>query len=346
MRLGLVGYGVGGRLFHAPYIQAAEDVELVGVVTTDPTRRAQVAEDLPGMPVYDSLTALLAAGVDAVTITTPPQTRRDLVLEALSAGAHVVADKPFAPSATAARDLAQAARDAGRLLAVFHNRRWDTDVRTVRQVLDSGRLGDLWRVESRFELDQPEGLEAGPSGGLLRDLGTHVVDQMLWLLGPVTSVYAELDVVDLPEGPTDAGFAISMTHSSGVRSRVAAGKLNKNVEKSWRAYGSEGSYVASGSDVQTAALVSGRRPIDEGPAWGYEDESLWGVISTSAGREPVPSARGAYQDYYSAFAAAVRGEGPLPVTAEEGAAVLDVLDAARTSAAEQRVVTLPGIAEQ
>lgn len=340
MRIGLVGYGVGGRYFHAPYIAAAQGIELVGVVTGSAQRRAEVALDYPGMPVYDSLEDLLAAGVDAVTITTPPQTRRDLVLRALAAGVHVVADKPFAPSAEVARELADAARAANRQLAVFHNRRWDSDARTVRAVLDSGRLGELWRVESRFELDEPSTLEAGPQGGLLRDLGTHLVDQMIWLLGPVASVHAELDYVDLDSGRTDAGFAINLTHRSGVRSRVSAGKLNRHVEKSWRAYGTSGSYVAFGTDAQTQALFAGRRPAAEGEQWGFEDPSRWGVLSTAQGEERVPSARGAYQDYYTAFAAAVRGEGPLPVSAEDGIRLLEVLDAARLSATEGRVVQL------
>ena len=275
MRLGLVGYGDGGRLFHAPYIEAAKGIELVGVVTTSEQRRAQLAQDRPGMPVYDSLADLIAAGVDAVTVTTPPQTRRELVLEALAACVHVVADKPFAPNAVAAQELADAARAADRLLAVFHNRRWDADVRTVRALIDSGWLGELWRVESRFELDEPQSLDAGPDGGLLRDLGTHLVDQMIWLLGPVSSVYAELDEIDLPAGRTDAGFAISLRHASGVRSRVAAWKLNRVAEKSWRVYGSAGGYRASGTDVQTQAILAGRRPVDEGAGWGYEDESRW-----------------------------------------------------------------------
>ncbi len=340
MRIGLVGYGVGGRYFHAPYIAAAQGIELAGVVTGNAQRRAEVAVDHPGLPVYDTLEDLLAAGVDAVTITTPPQTRRDLVLRALAAGVHVVADKPFAPSAEVARELAAAAEAAGRLLAVFHNRRWDTDLRTVRAVLDSGRLGRLLRVESRFELDQPSTLEAGPQGGLLRDLGTHVVDQMIWLLGPVASVYAELDHVDLPGGRTDSGFTISLTHRSGVRSRVTAGKLNRLIEKSWRAYGSDGSYLAFGTDVQTQALLAGRSPVAEGERWGLEDPAHWGVLRTAQGEETVPSARGAYQDYYTAFAAAARGEGPLPVSAVEGIQLLEVLDAARLSATEGRVVRL------
>ena len=119
MRIGLVGYGLGGRAFHAPYIEAADGAELVGVVARSPERRREVERDLPGIPIYASLGAMLGAGVDAVTITTPPQTRRELVLEALDHGVHVVADKPFAPSADAGRELVDAADKAGVLLSVY-----------------------------------------------------------------------------------------------------------------------------------------------------------------------------------------------------------------------------------
>ena len=218
VRLGLVGYGVGGRYFHAPFAVAAKDVELAGVVTRSPDRRAELATDLPGVPAHDSLTELLAAGVDAVTITTPPQTRRELVLEAIAAGVPTIADKPFAPTAAAGRELVAAARDAGVPLNVFHNRRWDADIRTLAAVLRGGRLGELWGVESRMEQADSSTLEVGPDAGLLRDLGSHLVDQVLWLLGPARSVYAELDHLDLDGGRTDCRFTVSLTHTSGVRS--------------------------------------------------------------------------------------------------------------------------------
>ena len=151
--------------------------------------------DLPGVPVFSGLAEMLRAGVDAVTITTPLQTRRDLVLEAIDAGVAVIADKPFAPSAEAGRDLDRAAKARGVPLAVFQNRRFDADILTLRGVLQSGALGRLWRVHSRFDLDDPNTLEGGPTGGLLRDLGSHLVDQMLWLLGPAVAVTAHLDEV-------------------------------------------------------------------------------------------------------------------------------------------------------
>jgi predicted dehydrogenase len=313
---------------------AADGCDLAGVVARSPQRIAEVKQDLPGVPVFGSLGDLLDAGVDAVTISTPPHTRRELVLEAIGRGVHVVADKPFAPTAAAGRDLAEAGVAAGVLLSVFHNRRWDTDVTTLRGVLDGGRLGEVWRLDSRFDLDQPQTLEAGPDGGLLRDLGSHLVDQALWLLGPARLVSANLDWVDRPEGRTDAGFVITITHESGAHSHVSASKLNRVDSRELRVFGSQGSYVSSQTDVQAQAIFAGARPIDDPEGWGYEAPERWGTLSTADGTERVPSAQGAYADYYARFAAAVAGTGPQPVPAAEAVGTLAVLDAARISAAE------------
>jgi predicted dehydrogenase len=341
VRLGVVGYGAGGRLFHTPFIEAAEGIELAGVVTRSAVRRAEVEHDWPGTPVFDSLGALLASGVEAVTITTPPETRRELVLEALAGGVHVMADKPFAPTAEVGRELAAAAASAGLLLSVFHNRRWDADIRTLAALLDSGQLGDLWRVHSRFDLDDPETLEAGPGGGLLRDLGSHVVDQMLWLLGAVRSVNAHLDWVELPEGRTDAGFCLELDHVSGVRSHVESSKVNHLEARELRAYGSAGSYRALGTDVQAQAILAGLRPVDDPEAWGYEEPARWGVLATAAGEVPVRSEQGRHHDLYTAFAAAIRGEGEQPVPALDAVRTLAVLDAARLSAERGSSVEVP-----
>lgn len=340
MRLGLVGYGNGGRYFHAPFLEAARDVEIAGVVARAEATRAAVAEDLPGVPIHASLTELLAAGVDAVTITTPPATRRDLVLEAIAAGVHVVADKPFAPSAETAREMADAARAAGVVLSVFHNRRFDADLRTLAGVLESGRLGELWRVHSRFDLDQPGQLEAGPQGGLLRDIGTHLVDQLMWLLGPVASVSARLDHVDLPEGRTDAAFLVTLRHASGVTSTASSTKLNHVQRRTLLAYGSAGAYEVASTDVQAEAILAGKRPAEDPVAWGYDAPEHWGTLHTADGDEPVPSVQGSYVEFYEQFASACAGQGPAPSPAEEGVAVLEVLDAARRAAETGETVRL------
>lgn len=341
MRIGLVGYGTGGQHFHAPFIAAAEGVILAGVVARAPATVARVEADLPGVPVFPSLTAMIeAGGIDAVTVTTPPETRRALVLEAIDAGLHVIADKPFAPTAEAGRDLDAAAKAKGVVLGVYHNRRFDADFQTLRKVVMDGRLGRIWRVHSRMDQDSPATLEAGPTGGLLRDLGSHVVDQMLWLLGPAMSVDAQLDLVDLPEGRTDASFTITLRHEGGAHSHISASKLNHMAERELRAYGDKGSYQSLGTDVQAQAIFAGRRPADDPPAWGYEDEAHWGTLRTPSGEERVPSEQGRYHDYYEAFVGAVREGTPPPVTAKEAIRTLAVLDAARTSAAEGRTVEL------
>ncbi|AMM22276.1 dehydrogenase [Frondihabitans sp. PAMC 28766] len=334
LRFGIVGYGAGGKYFHAPFVKAARGIELVGVVARSADKKAQIIQDLPGVAVFDSLTDLLAAGVDAVTVTTPPATRRALVLEAVAAGVHVVADKPFAPSALSAVELAEAAEKAGVVLSVYHNRRFDADALTLKKVLDSGRLGDVWRFHSRFDLDDAVSLEAGPDGGLLRDLGSHIVDQAVWLFGDVDEVSAQLDWVDLPEGRTDAGFVVILKHANGVASYVSASKLNHVEKKQLLVYGADGSYESDGTDVQAQAIFAGRRPADDVEGWGYEAESRWGVLRTADGDEVVPSAQGSYVDFYEQFAAAVRGEGEAPSPARDGIRTLAVLDAARRSGEE------------
>lgn len=333
LRIGVVGYGTGGRHFHAPFIQAAEGCILAGVVARADKTIAAVRADYPGLPVFPTLDAMIASDmVDAVTITTPPETRRDLVLQAIAAGLHVLADKPFAPDAVGARYLDRAAKAKGVTLGVYQNRRWDSDLQTLKKVIDTGSLGQVWRIHSRMDFDDPATLEAGPTGGLLRDLGSHLVDQMLFLLGPVRSVMAHLDHVDLPRGRTDAGFHISMTHARGQYSHVSASKLNHFAQRELRAYGSAGAYVSHSTDVQAQAIFAGKRPAQDLAAWGYEPESHWGTLYTAAGVASVHAEPGRYQAYYEAFARAVQTNGPAPVTATEGTRTLAVLDAARLSA--------------
>jgi len=227
VRIGVVGYGTGGQHFHTPFVAAARNCELAGIVARAEETIAKARADWPNTPIFPSLTAMIEAGVcDAVTITTPPQTRRELVLEAINAGLHVIADKPFAPNYDRAMELDAAAKAKGVMLSVYQNRRFDADLQTLKKVIDDGHLGRVWRIESRMDQDSPQTIEAGPSGGLLRDLGSHVVDQMIYLLGPVQTVDAQLDVVDLPEGPTDVSFTITLRHTSGAHSHVSACKRN------------------------------------------------------------------------------------------------------------------------
>lgn len=340
MKIGLVGYGAGGRYFHAPFISAAQGLDLVGIVARAPETIANAKADYPGVAIYPSLSAMLDVGVDIVTITTPPQTRRELVLEAIAAGVAVVADKPFSPDAKTGRELAEAAEAKGVILSIFHNRRFDADILTLRKVLEQQRVGKLWRFHNRMDLDDPLTLDGGETGGILRDLGSHLVDQTLWLLGPVTTVYANLDFIECPEGLTDASFTLTLTHANGVHSHLSSTKLNRITRRELTLYGEDGSYTSNGTDVQAQAILAGKRPADDLAAWGYEQPAHWGMLRTVHGEETIPSEQGCYHAYYQAMAEAVRTGGVPPVTAEQAIHTLDILDAAIISAREKRLVTL------
>jgi predicted dehydrogenase len=290
--------------------------------------------------VVDSLAALIALGVDAVVISTPPATRQDLVLQAIAAGVHVVADKPFAPDHASAIALVEAAEAAGVLLNVFHNRRFDTDVVTARGVLQSGELGTIQRLDLRLDQDDPSTLERGPEGGLLRDLGSHVVDQALHLLGPATAVSARIDTIDDAAGPTDVAFSLRIDHANGAHSHVSSTKTHGLCSRELRLLGTDGSYRSDFTDVQFEALRRGEHPSADRASWGFETSERWGALSARGIRTTVPSAKGDYTRFYELFADAVRDGGQGPAPAREGAAVVQVLEAARRSQDEGRTITL------
>ncbi|CAM5419539.1 Gfo/Idh/MocA family oxidoreductase [Streptomyces xanthochromogenes] len=351
LRVGLVGYGLAGSVFHAPLIAATEGLVLDTVVTSNPERQAQArAEHGDGLRFAGSPEELHDAGLDLVVIASPNKTHVPIATGALKAGLPVVVDKPLAGTAAEARGLASLAEERGLLLSVFQNRRWDNDFLTLKRLLADGELGDIQRFESRFERwrPQPKGgwRESGdPSeiGGLLYDLGSHVVDQALVLFGPALRVYAEADV-RRPGAEADDDTFIAITHAGGVRSHLHVSATTAQLGPRFRVLGSSAGYVKYGLDPQEAALREGRRPGVDKP-WGEEPQSLWGHLGSgesplTGGGAPVETAPGDYPAYYAAIAKALREGGEPPVTAHEAAAALDVLEAARRSAREGVTVEL------
>jgi hypothetical protein len=197
VRVGIIGYGLAGRLFHAPFITCTPGLELTHVVTRSGERAREAAADSPGVAVVPGVAELLAADVDLVVVASPSGLHAGHAAAALDAGRHVVLDKPPAADATQFEDLMAAAERVGRHLIVFHNRRWDSDYRTLRTVLDGGTLGTVHRFETSMERWRPQGkggwresAAPGDLGGLRYDLGPHLVDQALQLFGPVNEVSA------------------------------------------------------------------------------------------------------------------------------------------------------------
>ncbi|MBB3085924.1 Gfo/Idh/MocA family protein [Geodermatophilus sabuli] len=337
VRFGLVGYGFGGRYFHAPLLAAAPECDLLGVVTTSPERRAQVAAEHPGVRAFASLEDLAAAGAEAVAISTPADTHTPLTEQALRLGLAVVCDKPFALDAASAGRSVHLAEERGLPLAPYQNRRWDSDFRTVRALVDTGRLGTVTRFESRFERFTPEPGPPASGGGTLLDFGSHLVDQALVLLGPVTSVYAEWR---LRAGGLDDDVFVALTHADGARSHLAGSWSEGAPGLRFRVTGTEGSYVVDGPmDGQEAVLLAGQTPASRDD-WGAEPPERWGRLRRGDVGETVPTERGRWDTFYPAFAAAVRGRGPVPVDPRDAVATATVLDAARRSATEGVVVEL------
>jgi predicted dehydrogenase len=338
VRIGLVGYGKGGRFFHAPLITAAAGCELAGVVARSAERRADLEHDHPGTQAYDDLAQLAAAGVDAVAISTPADTHVPLVLEAVSLGLPVVCDKPFALSSAAARPAVAAAERAGVLLTVYQNRRFDADLLTVRAVIDSGELGRVIRFESRIEQVTPPGGITATGGGILLDLGAHVFDQALLLFGPASSVYAELDDAEGLPGR----FFVALRHAAGVVSHLTGDvTLHGEPGPRFRVFGTTGSYDVDAFDVQADELMAGGSPAASGDAWGLVPRERWGRLHAGDTTRPWPSERGDWTMFYTCFARAVRGQGAVPVDPRDAVAGLEVIEAAQRSAATGQVVAVP-----
>ncbi|MFH9112746.1 Gfo/Idh/MocA family oxidoreductase [Streptomyces globisporus] len=352
LRVALVGYGLAGSVFHAPLVSATDGLVLDTVVTSNEERRAEARAAYPEVRFAASPDELWerAEELDLVVIASPNKTHVPLATAALKAGLPVVVDKPIAGTAAEARELAALAEERGLLLSVFQNRRWDNDFRILAALIADGELGEVQRFESRFERWRPQ-LKGGwresgdpdEIGGLLYDLGSHVVDQALVLFGPAVQVYAESDV-RRPGAAADDDTFIAITHENGVRSHLYVSATTAQLGPRFRVLGSAAGYVKYGLDPQEAALCEGLRPV-AGRPWGEEVEELWGRIGSgesplTGGGTPVRTLPGDYPAYYTAVAAAVRGTGDNPVTALQAAAALDVLEAARRSAREGVSVTL------
>jgi predicted dehydrogenase len=339
LRIGLVGYGFGGRYFHAPLLASAAGCDFLGVVTNSDERRSAFTAEFPGRTTFDSLEQLVAAGAEAVTISTPAGTHIELTQQALRLGLAVVCDKPFALDAASARETVLLSEQLEVPLTVYQNRRWDSDFLTVRKALADGVLGDPVRFESRFERFAPDPGPPASGGGTLRDFGSHLVDQALVLFGPAHSVYAEMHTGEGDKAVDDDVF-VAITHAGGVHSQIWGSWRQNAPGPRYRVTGTAASYiVVPDMESQEERLVAGQSPASS-PDWGAEPEHRWGRVFRDGTSEVLRSERGAWDTFYPAFAAAVRGSGPVPVNPWDAVATAQVLDAARESAALGQVVTL------
>jgi len=332
LQVALVGYGYASKTFHAPLITSVEGMRLRYVVSSSSSK---VKKDWPEVSVKPSLKEALAdPAVELVVIATPNDTHFELARQALMAGKNVVVDKPFTTSIAEATELIALAENSGRLLSVFHNRRWDADYLTVRKLLAEGTLGEVVEFESHFDRFRPEvgkrwRERPGPGGGLWYDLGPHLVDQVVEIFGIPESVDADLEAQRVGAEAVDY-FHVLLRY--GRRRVILHGSCLVSRENArFSIHGTKGSFTKKGLDQQESALKKGLRP--GGAGWGRDPRD--GTLTTWQDGvrrvEKVPSLPGDYPAYYMGIRDAIRGAGPNPVSGEEAAAVMAVLEKAQQS---------------
>jgi predicted dehydrogenase len=341
--VGMVGYGLAGRLFHAPYIDVVDGLRLAAIATSNPERQAQAAAEHPGATVIATVDDLLASGdVDMVVVVTPNRFHVPVGIRALQAGRHVVVDKPIAMDVPEAETLLDAAERSGRILSVYQNRRGDGDFLTVRALLEDGSLGAIDSLEARFERWGAVGDEwrevAEEAGGPHRDLGAHLVDQSLVLFGGARRVFAQMDRRRAGSRVDDSTF-VAIDHIDGVRSRLWTSLIAARTGPRFRIRGLGGEFVKDDLDPQEDQLLAGMRPND--PGFGEDPPERWGRIYARDGSvKPVPTDRGDYRWFYEGFRDAIRGVGDRPVDPLDSVRGLRVLEAAERSAQTGAVVTV------
>jgi predicted dehydrogenase len=328
--VGLIGYGLAGRAFHAPYVRATPGVALRAIVTRDP---AKVHAGLPDMRVVPDVAALLAEpGIDLVVVASPDALHAEHAIAALEAGKHVLIDKPFATSLADARRIAEASEAAGKQVTVFQNRRWDADFRTLQRLIADGSLGEIVQLESHFDRwrPTPTGLwKEAREGGVWLDLGPHLVDQALVLFGRPEGV--SLDLATWREGAPSPDYFHAVLRYERRRVVLHATKLAAQHSLRFAVHGTRASWIKHGSDPQEAATLAGRAP--EGGDWGVDPIDGALTFGEDGAVCPVRNERGDYRLFWRALAASILGEGVNPVPASEAIAVMEVLDAGLRSAA-------------
>jgi scyllo-inositol 2-dehydrogenase (NADP+) len=328
IRVGLVGYGLAGSVFHAPLIRACERMELCAVLTTrDAPARARALDELIDCS-------------DLVVVASPNRTHFPIAKSALEAGRHVVVDKPFTVTLEEADELIALAEERQCVLSVFHNRRWDSDYLTVRDILP--RLGEIMLFEAHWDRFRPQ-IKPGwreqpePGGGVFSDLGPHLIDQALQLFGMPEAVSADI-AVQRPAAAVDDYFDVTL-HYGAKRVCLRCSSLIAAPRPRFALQGTQGSYVKSGLDPQEAQLKSGLQPSKE----SFGLDPVDGVFVGADGRaEPVPTKRGDYLAFYAGVAAAILDGAPPPVSAQEARGGLALISLARRAAAEGRTLAVQG----
>jgi scyllo-inositol 2-dehydrogenase (NADP+) len=342
IKVGLAGFGKGGEFFHAPVINAVPGLRLTDVVER---HKQKSKEKYPWVKVVKSFDDLIKdPQIRLVVITTPNWFHFEMAMKALQAGKHVVVDKPFTVTSKEADTLIEIAKQKNVILSVYHNRRWDGGLKTIKMILENNWIGKVKKFEIHFDRYRPDvqqdsWRENGRAGsGLLYDLGPHLIDQALYLFGLPLRVKAEIKA-EREGAKADDNFSIELIYSDKT-AILKAGMLVDEPTPHYILEAELGTYIKYGLDPQEAALKNGGNPAER--TFGYESSDFWGFLDTQAhggmyfGK--VETLPGSYKSYYENIYAAIRGDEPLQVKAEEGRAVIRIIELAQKSSKEKKTI--------
>lgn len=341
---GLCAFGMSGKVFHAPFLTVMPGFKFHAVYE----RSKRLAEEIyPDVITYHSLDELLADdSIELIVVNSPSFTHYDYAKQALTAGKHVIVEKPFTATTAEAQELVDLATECGKKLMVYQNRRWDSDFKTLTNVVKQGLLGNI--VEAEFHFDRfkdeisPKAHKEtpGPGAGILYDLGSHIIDQALHLFGMPDALYADI-AIQRPVSAVADYFEILLFYPN-LRVRLKAGYQVRELLPSYILHGSKGSYIKSRGDIQETVLTEGVLPV--GDDWGTEPESEKGILHTEVDgnviRQQINTEQGDYRTYYQLVYDAIINNTPMPVSATEGLHVIKIIEAAYQSSEQKKVLSL------
>ena len=342
--VGLIGFGLAGRSFHAPVIRAVPGLRLAAILQRSGNEAAEKYSDVRVVRTTDELLSI--PEIRLVVIATPNESHFPLAHACLAAGREVLVDKPFTTTLDEAIALVEFARKQGRLLTVYQNRRYDGDFQAVVQLVANGALGRIVRFESNYDRFRPQlrpgawRERSGPGTGIFFDLAPHLIDHALLLFGMPEALTADIRI-EREGAVTDDAFDLAFHYPRGLRADLRSSILAAATRPRFLLHGTQGAFVKQSFDPQESNLRRGYIPTDT--AWGAEPEENWGLLTLSLNgtltQRRIPSANCDYRDFYTNLRDAILGKAKLAVITAWALDVMRLLELARQSNAQRRTVS-------
>jgi len=344
IKTALLSYGMSGKVFHAPFLELHPGFEIVGAWERS---KKLIQKDFPEVKSFPSLESILEdKSIDLVIVNTPVATHFEYAKKVLLAGKHAIVEKAFTSNLVEAQELAALAKEKKLKLSVFQNRRWDSDFKTVKKILEANLLGEIVEAEFHFDRFNPvlspkvhkETVNSG--SGIMKDLGPHIIDQALYLFGLPNAVFADIRITRANSLVDD--YLDILLYYSDFRVRLKASFFVREPNPSYSIHGKKGTFLKSRGDVQEDELKLRKKP--NLTTWGTEKEGQEGLLHTEIEgkivKEKVPTLQGNYYDFFDGVYQAIANDFLEPVTAQDGVNVMSIIEAAFQSSEQKRAIDL------